>query len=108
MEVEFHDTATIFAIFPFFMFSLMEVGLARSRGNDQRKTYFAGYFTVSVLASFTVGALIIGTAAVMLVLPYLKMASIVGYGIVQKAAAPLGPIVQQRSISPLALEYTHV
>ncbi|CAB1077699.1 hypothetical protein D1AOALGA4SA_5484 [Olavius algarvensis Delta 1 endosymbiont] len=92
MGVEFHDSGTILTIFPFFMFSLMEVGLARSRGNDQGKAYLAGYSAVGVLASFTVGALIIGTAAVMLFLPYLKMASVAGYGIVQKAAAPFGSL----------------
>jgi len=93
MGVEFYDSGTILAIFPFFMFSLMEVGLARSRGDDRSRVYLSGYYAVGILASFTVGALLIGTATVMLFLPHLKMASIAGYGIVQKAAAPLGSLV---------------
>ncbi len=93
MEVQFHDSMTILMIFPFFIFSLMEIGLARSQGNDQHKSYLSGYYAVGVLASFTIGALIIGTAAVMLFLPYLKMASVAGYDLMQKAAGPLGPIV---------------
>ena len=93
MGVEFHDSMALLMIFPFFIFSLMEMGLARSQGHGQQKTYVAGYYAVGVLASFTIGALIIGTAAVMFFLPYLKMASVVGYDLVQKAASPLGPIV---------------
>jgi hypothetical protein len=80
-------------IFPFFIFSLMEIGLARSQGNGQHKAYLSGYYAVGVLASFTIGALIIGSAVVMFFLPYLKMASVVGYDQMQKAVGPLGPIV---------------
>ena len=93
MGVQFHDSVASFMIFPFFIFSLTEIGLARSQGNGQHKAYLSGYYAVGVLASFTIGALIIGTAAVMFFLPYLKMASVVGFDLVQKAAGPLGPIV---------------
>ena len=93
MGVQFHDSMALLMIFPFFIFSLTEIGLARSQGNGQHKAYLSGYYAVGVLASFTVGALIIGTAAVMFFLPYLKMASVVGYDLVQRAASPLGPIV---------------
>jgi hypothetical protein len=94
MGVQFHDSVAILMIFPFFIFSLMEIGLARSQGNGQHKSYLSGYYAVGVLASFTIGALILGTAAVMFFLPYLKSASVAGYGLVQKAASPLGPVVE--------------
>jgi len=93
MGVEFHDSMAFNMIFPFFIFSLMEMGLTRGQGHGQHKTYVAGYYAVGVLASFTIGTLIIGTAAVMFFLPYLKMASVVGYDLMHKAAGPLGPIV---------------
>ena len=93
MGVQFQDSMAFLMIFPFFIFSLTEIGLARSQGNAQQKTYISGYYAVGVLASFTIGALIIGTAAVMFFLPYLKIASVAGYDLVQKAAGPLGPIV---------------
>ena len=93
MGVQFQDSMAFLMIFPFFIFSLTEIGLARSQSNAQQKTYISGYYAVGVLASFTIGALIIGTAAVMFFLPYLKMASVAGYDLVQKAAGPLGPIV---------------
>ena len=93
MGVQFHDSMALLMIFPFFIFSLTEIGLARSQGSGQHKAYLSGYYAVGVLASFTIGALIIGTAAVMFFLPYLKMASVVGYDLMQKAASPLGPVV---------------
>lgn len=93
MGVQFHDSTALLMIFPFFIFSLTEVGLARSQDNAQLKAYLFGYYTVGVLASFTIGALIVGTAVVMFFLPYLKMASVVGYDLMQKAASPLGPVV---------------
>ncbi|CAB1065951.1 hypothetical protein D1BOALGB6SA_10750 [Olavius sp. associated proteobacterium Delta 1] len=93
MGVQFHDSMALLMIFPFFIFSLTEIGLARNQGSGQHKTYLTGYYALGVLASFTIGALIIGTAGVMFFLPYLKMASVVGYDLVQRAANPLGPIV---------------
>jgi hypothetical protein len=93
MGVQFHDSVAFLMIFPFFIFGLMEIGLARSQDNAQQKAYLSGYSAVGVLASFTIGALLIGTAGVMFFLPYLKMASAVGYDLVQKAAGPFGPIV---------------
>jgi len=93
MGVQFHDSMALFMIFPFIIFSLMEIGLARSQGNGQHKAYLSGYFALGVLASFTIGAIIIGIAAVLFFLPYMKMASVVGYDLMQKAASPLGPIV---------------
>jgi len=93
MGVEFHDSMSFLMVFPFFIFSLMEIGLVRSQGSDQQKAYLSGYYAVGVLASFTIGALIIGSAVVLFFLPYLKMASVAGYGLIQKAAGPLEPIV---------------
>jgi hypothetical protein len=93
MGVQFHDSTALLMIFPFFIFSLMELGLARSQGSDPPKAYFTGYSAVGVLASFTVGALIIGAGMFLFFLPYLKMASEAGYDLLQTAAAPLEPIV---------------
>jgi len=93
MGVQFHDSMALWMIFPFFIFSLTEIGVVRNQGDGQYKEYFSGYYAVGVLASYTIGALIIGTAVVMFFLPYLKAASEVGYDLMQNAAAPLGPIL---------------
>jgi len=93
MGVQFHDSIALLMIYPFFIFSLTEIGLARNQGDGQHKEFLSGYYAVGVLASFTVGALIIGAAVVMFFLPYLETASAVGYDLMQSAAGPLGPIV---------------
>jgi hypothetical protein len=93
MGVQFHDSMTVWLIFPFFMFSLMEVGLIRNPGHFQPKNYLAGYHVVGVFAGFSVGALVLGSAVFLFCLPYLKTASAVGYDLVKSAAAPLAPLV---------------
>jgi hypothetical protein len=80
-------------IFPFFIFSLTEIGLVRGRRSDQPAAYLSGYYAVGVLASFTIGALILGTAIFIFFMPLLKTASGVGYEIIKSAARPLEPIL---------------
>ena len=93
MGVQFHDVSAFWLMFPFFIFSLAELGLTRNQGSVQQKDYLAGYYVLGVLASFSAGALILGTAVFMMFLPYLKMASAVGYDLMQSAARPLAPIL---------------
>jgi hypothetical protein len=93
MGVQFHDSMALLMVFPFFIFSLTEIGLARNQSDGQNKSYLSGYYAVGVLASFAAGALILGAAIFMFFLPYLKMASVAGYSLLQDAAGPLGPLV---------------
>jgi hypothetical protein len=93
MGVQFHDSMALLMIFPFFIFSLTEIGFARNQSDGQNKSYLSGYYAVGVLATFTIGALIIGAAIFMFFLPYLKTASVAGYDLLKTAAGPLGPIV---------------
>jgi hypothetical protein len=93
MGVQFHDTMAFWLMFPFFIFSLTEIGLTRNQGSVQQKGYLAGYYAFGVLASFSMGALILGTAVFLFFLPYLKTASLVGYDLMQSAAGPLTPIL---------------
>jgi hypothetical protein len=93
MGVEFHDSIPILLIFPFFIFSLTEIGLARKQRNDQPTDYLSGYYTVGVLASFTIGALILGSAIFTFFLPHLTAASGVGYDLIKSTARPLAPIL---------------
>jgi hypothetical protein len=93
MNIEFHDSIPVLLVFPFFIFGLTEIGLVRSQCNDQPADYLSGYYAVGVLASFTIGALILGSAIFMFFLPHLKMASGVGYDLIKSAARPLAPIL---------------
>jgi hypothetical protein len=93
MGVQFHDSMALLMVFPFFIFSLTEIGVARNRGDGQNKSYLSGYYAVGVLASFAAGALILGAAIFMFFLPYLRLASVAGYDLLQDVTGPLGPLV---------------
>ena len=93
MGVQFHDSIAFLMVFPFFIYSLTEIGLARNRGDGQNKSFLTGYSAVGVTASFAVGALIMGVAIFVFFLPYLKMATVATYELLQDATAPLGPLV---------------
>jgi hypothetical protein len=77
MGVQFQDSTTVWLIFPFFIFSLTEIGLTRNQGHGLQKAYLSGYHAVGVFTGFSVGAVILGTAVFLFFLPYLKSASMV-------------------------------
>ncbi len=91
--LQFHDSMTVWLIFPFFIFSLTEIGLTRNQGHGHKKDYLSGYHAVGVFTGFSVGALILGGAVFLFFLPYLRSASVVGYDLMKSAAAPFSPIL---------------
>jgi hypothetical protein len=90
--VVIQERVSTFMVFPFFCFGLTAVGLARDRSEGKRE-FLKGYRGAGVILSFTAATLLIGTAGVTLFLPYLTRAAEVGYGIMQKTAEPLGPVL---------------
>jgi hypothetical protein len=90
--IEVRDPASELLLFPFFIFSLLAIGLARSRSSAQRE-FLAGYKGIAVLASFTVVVLAFGAGLVLLFMPYLIAAAEAGYGALRSAAGPLSPIL---------------
>jgi len=79
-------------LFPFFIFGLMAVGLARNQGHA-RKDFLSGYRKIGVILSFVVVVLLFGTGLFLLFLPYLTMAAEGGYGLLKSVAKPLTPIL---------------
>jgi len=79
-------------LFPFFVFSLLAIGLARNRSSAQRD-FLSGYQGIGVIVSFTVVVLLFGAGLVLLFLPYLSRAAEMGYGVLKSAAGPLSPIL---------------
>jgi hypothetical protein len=92
--IEVKDPAPELLLFPFFIFSLLAIGLARSRGSA-RRDFLAGYKGIGVLASFTMVVLAFGAGLVLLFMPYLIAAAEAGYGVLRSAAGPLSPILVQ-------------
>lgn len=86
------DSAPVLLLFPFFIFSLLAIGLARNRSSEQRD-FLAGYRGIGVLVSFTVVVLAFGAGLVLFFMTYLSAAAEVGYGVLKSAAAPLGPVI---------------
>jgi hypothetical protein len=86
------ERVSTFMVFPFFCFGLTAIGLARNR-SDAKKEFLTGYRGIGMILSFTAVILLIGTAGVTLFLPYLTKAAEVGYGVMQKTAEPLSPVL---------------
>lgn len=89
--IEIQDPTTELLLFPFFVFGLTAIGLARNRGSGQ-KDYLSGYRQIGVILSFTFVVLLFGTGLVLLFLPYLTLAAEIGYGVLKTVTEPLGPI----------------
>jgi len=90
--IEVRDSAPMLLVFPFFIFSLLAIGLARSRSSEPRD-FLAGYRGIGVLLSFTLVVLAFGAGLVLFCMPYLSATAEAGYGVLKSAAGPLGPIV---------------
>jgi len=90
--IEVKDPAPELLLFPFFIFSLLAIGLARNR-SGVRRDFLAGYRGIGVLASFTAVVLVFGAGLVLLFMPYLSAAAEAGYGVLKSAAGPLSPLL---------------
>ena len=92
--IEVRNPTSVLLLFPFFIFSLLAIGLARNR-SSARGDFLAGYRGVGVLLSFSVVALAFGAGLVLLFMPYLNAAAAAGYGVLKSAAGPLLPVLER-------------
>jgi hypothetical protein len=90
--IEVKDSSPMLLLFPFFIFGLLAIGLARNRSSE-RRDFLAGYRGIGVLVSFTLVVLTVGAGLVLFFMTYLSVAAEAGYGVLRSAAAPLGPIL---------------
>ncbi|MFW6115296.1 MAG: DUF4129 domain-containing protein [Thermodesulfobacteriota bacterium] len=90
--MELRDFAPEFLMFPFFIFGLLAIGLARN-SSKARKDFLEGYRGIGLLASFIIVVLAFGTGLVLLFMPYLRVAAEAGYEVLKSAAGPLSPLV---------------
>jgi hypothetical protein len=81
-------------IFPFFIFSLSAIGLARKQGSFQ-KNFLSGYQGIGAILIFVMAILIFGGGLTLFFLPSLSLVAESGYGILKIAAKPLGYIFVQ-------------
>jgi hypothetical protein len=90
--IKIEDPISQLLFFPFFIFSLLAIGLVRNQTTAQRD-FLPGYRGIGVILSFTVVVVLFGTGLVLFFLPYLTLAAETGYGILKTAAKPLGPVL---------------
>ena len=79
-------------IFPFFVFGLLAVALARNRSGSQ-KGFMTGYRGIGLIISFSAAVFFCGTGLVLLFMPYLQAASEVGYEVLKTSGKFIGPIL---------------
>ncbi|MDF1591584.1 MAG: hypothetical protein P1P89_08740 [Desulfobacterales bacterium] len=79
-------------IFPFFIFGLLAVALARNRSGSQ-KGFMTGYRGIGLIISFSAAVFFCGTGLVLLFMPYLRAASEIGYEVLKESGKVLGPIL---------------
>jgi hypothetical protein len=92
--IKSEDPASQFMIFPFFIFSLSAIGLARKQGSLQ-KNFLSGYQGIGVILIFVMAVLIFGGGLTLFFLPFLSLVAESGYGILKMASKPLGYIFVQ-------------
>jgi hypothetical protein len=90
--IKIEDSISQLLFFPFFIFSLLGIGLVR-RQTTSPKEFLPGYRGIGVILSFGVVVVLFGTALVLFFLPYLTLAAEGGYSILKTAAKPLGPVL---------------
>ena len=90
--IEVRASAPVLLLFPFFIFSLLAIGLVRNRSSE-RRDFLAGYRGIGVFVSFTMVVLAFGAGLVLFFMTYLNAAAEAGYGVLKSAAGPLGPIL---------------
>jgi hypothetical protein len=86
--IRLNDPTTELLLFPFFIFSLLAMGLARNRGGGARD-FLPGYRGVGIILTFTAAVLLFSTGLVLFCLPYLTLTAKAGSAVLKIAAKPL-------------------
>lgn len=100
--IRIEDPISQLLLFPFFLFSLLAIGLVRNQSTTPRN-FLSGYQSIGIIISFTLVVILFGTALVLFFLPYLTLTAEVGHDILKTVARPLGAIL----VSVLRFIYFH-
>ncbi len=92
-EAMAEDSLSLLFVFPFFLFGLLSIGIARMRGRAATKAFLPGFRGIGVILSFF-AAVLLGTGGLLLFfLPGLTAAAQVGYRALTAAGRPLVPVL---------------
>lgn len=90
--IKIEDPISQLLLFPFFLFSLLAIGLVRNQSTTPRN-FLSGYQNIGIIISFTLVVVLFGTGLVLFFLPYLTLSAEVGHDILKVVARPLGGIL---------------
>jgi hypothetical protein len=90
-EMQIDDPLSLLFVFPFFLFSLLSIGMVRIRSNAP-KAFLPGYQGIGIIVSFVAVVLLGAGGLVLFFLPGLTVAAEMGYRAIKVAGAPLGSI----------------
>lgn len=82
------DSVSGFMLFPFFIFSLLAIGLVRNQGTTSRD-FIPGFQKLGVLFGFIVVILLAGIGVIFFFLPYLTLAAEKGNNVLGLVSAPI-------------------
>ncbi len=86
------DSLSLLFVFPFFLFGLLSIGMARMRGTAS-KAFLPGYRGIGIIASF-VAVVLLGTGGLLLFfLPGLTAVAQMGYRVLAAVGRPLFPVL---------------
>jgi hypothetical protein len=89
---EVDDPVSHLFVFPFFVSSLVAIGMIRLR-SDGRKIYLPGYRGIGVFLTFSAAALLFAATLTLFFLPYLTLAAQAGLYVMQGTAVALSPFL---------------
>jgi len=89
--IQTQDPIARFLIFPYFLFSIFAIGLARNRDNEQSEI-LADYRGARTISTIVVTLVLVGTAFFLLLQPFFACVAETGYAFMKEAAGPLGPV----------------
>jgi hypothetical protein len=92
--IKIEDPVSQLMVFPFFIFSLSAIGLARNQRGSQ-KYFLPGFQGIGAILIFITAILIFGTGLTLFFLPSLSLVAESGYGVLKVAAKPVGYIFVQ-------------
>ncbi len=90
-EVQVSGPASPYFLCPFFVFSLLAIGLVRNRSANS-KNFLPGFQGIGVILSFTAVVFLFGAGLVLFSLPYLTQSAEAALGVLQVAGRPLAYI----------------
>ena len=92
--IKVNDPLSSFLIFPFFLLSLLAIGMARIE-HKAHKVYLPGYRSIGIIATFMATVILSAGAVILFFLPFLTAVAGTGYRALKIGAGFVLPVVER-------------